>query len=121
VFIAVGSGTLPSGNYTATVTGSNTFTITAASSATTSGSFFYGHSSNTNTLTAYLNGVQMGSPSTGNNNNGLNDVPFNLGRDPVGGATYFTGNIAIFQLYSKILTPTEILQNFNADIGRFRL
>jgi hypothetical protein len=121
VYISFGSGTLPSGNYTATVTGANTFTVTAASSATTSGSFYYVHSSNTNTLTAYLNGVQIGSPSTANNNNGLNDAPFNLGRDFASGATYFTGNIAVFQLYGKILTPTEILQNFNADIGRFGL
>jgi hypothetical protein len=123
VYISVGSGsgTLPSGNYVVTVTGASAFTVTAASSATTSGNFYYIHSSNSNTLTAYLNGVQIGSPSTANNNNGLNDAPFNLGRDPNGGATYFTGNIAIFQLYSKILTPTEVLQNFNAEIRRFGL
>jgi hypothetical protein len=121
VYITVASGTLPSGNYTATVTGANTFTVTAASSATTSGNFYYAHSSNSNTLTAYLNGVQIGSPSTANNNNGQNDYPFNLGRDPVGLSTYFTGNIAIFQLYSKILTPTEVLQNFNAEMKRFGL
>jgi len=118
VFIGVRSGTLASGNYVVTVTGSNTFTVTA-SSANTSGSFYYTHSSTSNTLTAYLNGEQIGSPSTATNNNGLNDYPFNLGRDPATGSSYFTGNIAAFQLYDRNLTATEVLRNFNASRARF--
>jgi len=116
------SGTATSGNYVATVTGTYTFTITAASAATTSGGFFYSHSSNTSTVTAYLNGVQIGSPVTANNQNGLNDVPFALGRDGGGVAgSNFAGSIALFQLYSKALSAAEVLQNYNATKGRFGL
>jgi hypothetical protein len=34
---------------------------------------------------------------------------------------YFNGRIAICQLYNKALTATEILQNYNAQKGRFGL
>lgn len=122
IFITFSSGTATSGNYVATVTGTYTFTITAASAATTSGGFYYSHSSNTSTVTAYLNGVQIGSPVTANSSNGLNDFPFVLGRD--GGAvagSNFSGSIALFQLYSKALSAAEVLQNYNATKGRFGL
>ena len=122
IFITFSSGTATSGNYVATVTGTYTFTITAASAATTSGGFYYSHSSNTSTVTAYLNGVQIGSPVTGNSSNGLNDIPFVLGRDGGGVAgSNFAGSIALFQLYSKALSAAEVLQNYNATKGRFGL
>lgn len=116
------SGAATSGSYIVTVTGSNTFTITAASPATTSGNFYFSTNTNISYITAYLNGVQVGSQLSANTQNGVNDNPFNLGRDGAGTSTsYFSGNIAILQLYNKNLTATEILQNYNATKGRFGL
>ena len=33
----------------------------------------------------------------------------------------WAGNIAIVQMYNRVLTDTEILQNYNANKGRFGL
>jgi hypothetical protein len=49
----------------------------------------------------------------------LDDIE--LGRDNLGGARIYKGNIAIAQVYNRALTDTEILQNFNALRGRFGL
>jgi len=34
---------------------------------------------------------------------------------------YYNGNLAICRVYNKALTPTEILQNYNATKGRYNL
>jgi len=34
---------------------------------------------------------------------------------------YFTGNISIVRIYNRVLTPTEITQNFNAYKNRFNI
>lgn len=106
-------------NYVVTVTGTNTFTVTSGASATSSGGIIYSHNSNTSTITAYINGSQLGSPATSNTGNGANDAPFNIGRDNGSATSYFAGDIAIFQLYNRNLTSSEINQNFNALRGRF--
>ena len=121
ISIIFSSGTATSGNYVVTVTGSNTFTITAASAATTSGNHYYSTNTNISYITAYLNGVQIGSQVAANTVNGINDAPFLLGKDNNSATSYFTGNIAMLQLYNKNLTVTEILQNYNATKGRFTL
>ena len=46
----------------------------------------------------------------------LDDIK--IGQDDFGGR-FFTGNIAIAQLYNRALSATEIQQNFNAHRGRF--
>ena len=46
----------------------------------------------------------------------LNDIK--IGQDDFGGR-FFTGNIAMAQLYNRALSATEIQQNFNALRGRF--
>lgn len=107
-------------NYVVTVTGANTFTVTSSVSATSNGTFIYSSSTNQSSSTFYLNGVLISSV-TGNTSNGANDAPFNLGRDNGSATTYWSGNIAILQLYSKALTAREVLQNYNATKLRFGL
>jgi hypothetical protein len=101
------------------VTGTNTFTITAVSSASSSGTIRYSHDSNTSTNTTYLNGVQFGSSVTVNTSNGVSDVSFQIGRDNVSAFSYFTGDISIVQLYNLNLTSSEVKQNFEAIRGRY--
>lgn len=119
VYVFVSSGLLSAGNYAVTVTGANTFTITSASAVTTSGAFYTSHNSNISYLTAYFNGTQLGTTASNNTQNGANDYPFNLGRDNNSATSYFSGDIAILQLYNKTLSATEVLQNFTAQRGRF--
>ena len=44
----------------------------------------------------------------------------NIGRFHTGG-NFFAGNVAIFQVYNRVLTDTEISQNFNAFRERFNI
>jgi hypothetical protein len=47
---------------------------------------------------------------------------FNIGFRHVGGTTDpYTGNISIVSLYNRVLSSTEILQNYNATKSRFGL
>ena len=46
---------------------------------------------------------------------------FNLGFGTPGGASTLNGNIALFSVYSKALSETEVIQNYNAHKGRFGL
>lgn len=75
------------------------------------------------TNNAYLNGVSLGAANTGTVGNGLNDWPITLGRDSRSGspAAYFDGDIAIVQIYQKILSDDEVYQNFLAHRKRFGL
>jgi len=75
------------------------------------------------TNNAYLNGVSLGAANTGTVGNGLNDWPITLGRDSRSGspAAYFDGDIAIVQIYQKILSESEVRKNFLAHRTRFGL
>lgn len=71
----------------------------------------------------YVNGIQKNSDSaTGTintNNNGMSIGVYggyNGGRD-----YYYNGDIAIVRVYNKVLTPAEVLINYNALKGRFGL
>jgi hypothetical protein len=45
---------------------------------------------------------------------------FNIGwRDVGGGSDPYTGNISVVQIYNRSLSATEMLQNYNAQKGRF--
>jgi len=75
---------------------------------------------NSNTLTLYLNGQQIGQVSTG--------FPINYGNKPffIGSSNdtfdgFLNGKIYSVRLYSKTLSSTEVLQNFNATKSRFGL
>lgn len=64
---------------------------------------------------AYINQV------TGTNGNGLNDWPLTLGFDSKSGApeNYFDGDIARVEIYQKVLSASEVKQNFDAVKGRY--
>ena len=71
----------------------------------------------------YVNGIQKNSDSaTGTivtNNGGMSIGVYggySGGRD-----YYYNGDIAIVRVYNKVLTPAEVLNNYNANKGRFGL
>jgi len=77
----------------------------------------------TNTLYLYVNGVL---DSTATDNTSLNvNPPYNLylGAQRSGGNPFFilNGNLPVAQIYNRALSATEILQNYNAQKGRFGL
>lgn len=77
-------------------------------------------------LTAYINGVQRSLsyngtiPSTAGSGNTLyigNTGPFSGPNSNI----FSTGNLGSFQSYNRALSPSEILQNYNATRKRFGL
>lgn len=44
-----------------------------------------------------------------------------IGKDPASSGQYFSGRIASVKVYSRVLTQSEIFQNYNALRGRFGL
>ena len=52
--------------------------------------------------------------------NTVSSLVFNLARDPFANR-YFKGNISNAMIYNRALSPTEILQNYNAQKSRFGL
>jgi hypothetical protein len=75
---------------------------------------------NTSTVNVYLNGVQDATPKTVAFTIGDWSDLFAIGRRSVYVAQrYFLGNIAYIQAYNRTLSASEILQNFNAQRGRF--
>jgi hypothetical protein len=70
------------------------------------------------TLSGYRNGSLVSSTTlsitgTINNNDGLYLAARGIG------ATLFAGSIGIVRIYSRALSATEVLQNFQADRGRY--
>lgn len=49
----------------------------------------------------------------------LNNIQ--MGRDSGFGNRFFAGNIAVAQIYNRALSRAEIIQNYNATKGRFKL
>ena len=73
------------------------------------------------TATAYLcqsGGITTATNTVSHGSSILNDIK--LAQDDAGGR-FFTGNIAIAQIYNRALSSTEITQNFNATKGRYGL
>ena len=75
-----------------------------------------------NGMTVYQNGsivpfqIRANTSPTSINYTG---VPLNIGSR--GGIQQFKGSIASVQMYNKALTPSEILQTYNAQKSRFGL
>ena len=66
---------------------------------------------------AYLNGVEIGTATTRTINPNPNNSPLYIS-----GPTYsLNRKIAISRIYNRALTATEVLQNYNAQKGRFGL
>ena len=79
----------------------------------------YAMSYNAGTVNAYHNGVRTTGGSLGAT------LSSNTGKTEIGKDEdlnrYLNGNIALVQVYNRALSATEILQNYNATKGRFRL
>ena len=70
------------------------------------------------TARIYINGVENGTASLSANRLGqIQTSNFVLGLWD----DYLTGNIALSRMYNNVLTPIEVLQNFNATKNRFGL
>lgn len=63
----------------------------------------------------YLNGVQEATSVDTTTFTGIGDVSIGA----YWGSNFFTGRISIGQIYNRILSASEILQNFNAQKSRF--
>mgnify|MGYP000324290763 CR=1 FL=1 len=64
----------------------------------------------------YMNGVQVDTNSSTTTNSGNGIIRIGAYYDA---ANMFNGDINIAQVYNRVLTADEILQNFNAQRGRF--
>lgn len=77
---------------------------------------------NTNTyLSLYINGsfrqtLTIGSGSFIGNTNSLS-----IGTPGPGNGTYFSGSMANYQIYNRVLSADEIFQNYNSSKARFNL
>ena len=79
---------------------------------------FVVHTYNGSTVSLYTNTVF--SNSTNLNLTTL-DGPLTLGKGTYNGYDHFTGKVSNIQIYNRVLTTAEILQNYNATKGRFGL
>ena len=68
----------------------------------------------------YIDGVDV-TPASENNSPGLQgtDVKFQIGYPGIGGGSYWEGKLTNIAAWTRILTATEISQNFNAQRSRF--
>ena len=81
---------------------------------------YNGGALNTSNVKIYLNGVEQSTTPAGNNIGGfpstINEY-YTIGYDT--GIRYFNGYISIINFYDRELTPSEVLQNYNALRTRF--
>ena len=66
----------------------------------------------------YVNGIQENTSANTTTFNGTQEIligAYGTGANP------FSGRIAIATVYNRVLSPTEILQNYNAQKSRFNL
>jgi hypothetical protein len=71
------------------------------------------------TARIYLNGVQVGSTTSGGPVTLNSTQPLQIGTRGIP-SNWYNGNIAQVSIYNKALTPQEIQQNYNALKGRFQ-
>jgi hypothetical protein len=70
------------------------------------------------TIIAYKDGIRVGSASV------TGPIVYNSGNLSIGAynaGLFFSGQHASTLMYSRALTPSEVLQNFNATRGRFNI
>lgn len=98
-------------------------TTAGVNNAITAGNTWYhicaAYNKATTTVTFYRNGVQFGSPNTSVTTLTLN--PINGGVAYDGQGRQFSGKISNIQIYNRVLSSTEVLQNYNALKSRFGL
>ena len=76
---------------------------------------------NINTITLYINGAQDATVTLGFNIGSWTERMVIGKRSRIVDQWYFNGNIANVQIYNRLLTKIEILQNFNSLKSRFGL
>ena len=78
------------------------------------------------TIRIFINGVESGSglAQTGNIQSNTEELTIGVRyriRNDSRFDSFFTGNIYLTRIYNRVLTPSEVLQNYNATKGRFNL
>lgn len=88
-------------------------------SGLTDGNWHYiGFTFEDTTKTSYIDGVSVGTQTTSGSL--VSNVPYrSMGRFGTSTVYYMNGNISTAQIYSRALTPEEVLQNYNAQKSRF--
>jgi hypothetical protein len=74
---------------------------------------------NGSTVTLYINGSSYTSTSATGNISYVSNSNLNIGRKNNGDGEYISGKFSIVRVYSRALSPIEILQNYNATKTRF--
>jgi hypothetical protein len=97
----------------------NNFTISGGSITSTSIWYFIGCTINGTVATVYLNGVEVNSVTKVFTIGSWNSSTNSIGRRGSIAQRYFPGNIASVQSYSRVLSISEILQNYNQLKSRF--
>ena len=70
----------------------------------------------------YQNGSLLGTGTQGGNGwNSSSTANFEIGGENQANIRYFNGRIACSQVYNRTLSDSEVLQNYNAQKGRFGL
>lgn len=100
----------------------STTTYTTASGGISTGTWYHVvYTYDQTSVKAYINGVLQFSTSltvTFRNTDSTCYVGYNGG---IGTPRYWDGNIALVRIYSKALSSTEVLQNYNATKSRYNL
>jgi hypothetical protein len=75
------------------------------------------------TVSGYRNGTYIGGNTCIKQITGDSYQPLSLSSTNFGSSNnyYFNGSLAIFQIYNRALTSSEVIQNYNAQKGRFGL
>lgn len=96
--------------------------ILSGGSITSTGSWYHiGTTINGNTAKVYLNGIEQNSTTVGFTIAPWDSTVTSIGRRGSIAQRYFPGSISTVQTYNRVLLPSEILQNYNAQKSRFNL
>jgi hypothetical protein len=75
-----------------------------------------------NTFIWYINGSQTNTGNLGANTlTSVSSSYLTIGNNHPGGQEYYNGRLGPVNIYNRVLTANEILQNFNAHRGRYGL
>jgi hypothetical protein len=72
-------------------------------------------------LTAYADGINIGTNTTTLSGSFETNAAFRIGRRPTNNPLVFPGNISNVSVYNRALTAAEIQQNFNATRSRYSI
>lgn len=105
-----------------TYQGNNAFTCSNGTNVWTNNAWNYIVSTHSGTtLNQYVNGSVVTSNKSTFTANSNTNAKYIFGHGCAFNQTRFRGKIAINQVYNRVLTATEVLQNYNAQKSRFGL